>query len=116
MADGFKKHGLLTRSIGFIEENSHGDDRHWEHIALAMPGSKHFKGPKLHDEKFHGRHRSRRAAAGRAQLLAKGGSIGQMQISAELIIRYQFRMRPDASGRVRMRPDASRMRRDASGF
>ena len=29
--------------------------------------------------------KSRRAAAGRAQLLAKGGSIGQMQTLAELV-------------------------------
>ena len=54
--------------------------------------------------------RGERPACGRAQLLAKRGSIGQMQISAELV------PIPDASGCVGMRPgcvpDASRMRRD----
>ena len=54
MVDGFKKHGLLARSVGFIEEH---DDRHWEHAALARPVSKHFRGPKVHDEKFHARAR-----------------------------------------------------------
>ena len=45
---------------------------------------------------------------GRAQLLAKRGSIGQMQISAELVpIPDASRMRPDASGCVGMRRDAS---------
>ena len=44
---------------------------------------------------------------GRAELLAKRGSIGQMQTPAELI------PIPDASGCV---PDESRMRRDASEF
>ena len=45
--------------------------------------------------------KSRRAAAGRSQLLAKRRSNGQMQISAELV------PIPDASGYVRIRPDAS---------
>ena len=40
-------------------------------------------------------------ASGRAELLAKRGSIGQMQISAELV------PIPDASGCFRIRPDAS---------
>ena len=44
---------------------------------------------------------------GRAQLLDKGGSTGQMQISAELV------PIPDASGCVRMRPGCVP---DASGF
>ena len=39
--------------------------------------------------------------AGRAELLAKRGYIGQMQISAELV------PIPNASGCVRIRPDAS---------
>ena len=40
--------------------------------------------------------------AGRAELLAKRGSIGQMQISAELVpIPDASRMRPDTSGCVR---------------
>ena len=57
------------------------------------------------------RQQSRRAAAcGRAQLLAKRGFIGQMQISAELV------PIPDASGCVPMRPGCVGMRRDASGF
>ena len=55
-------------------------------------------------------------AGGRAQLLAKRGSIGQMQISAELVpIPDASRMRRDTSGYVRMRRDASGcvgMRRD----
>ena len=42
---------------------------------------------------------SRRAAAGRAELLAKRGPIGQMETPAELIsILDASRMRPDASG------------------
>ena len=47
---------------------------------------------------------------GRAELLAKRRSTGQMQISAELV------PIPDASGCVRMRPDASRCVPDASGM
>ena len=49
-------------------------------------------------------------ASGRAELLAKRRSIGQLQISAELV------PIPDASGCVRMRPDASGCVPDASGF
>ena len=52
--------------------------------------------------------KSRRAAGGRlrAQLLAERGSVGQVQISAELVpIPDASRMRPDASGCVRMRRD-----------
>ena len=53
---------------------------------------------------------SRRAAGGRpsAAACAKRGSIGQMQISAELVpIPDASRMRPDTSGYVRIRPGAS---------
>ena len=53
-ADAFKKHGVLVRSIGFKEDTS-GDDRRWEYAALEMPQSKHFKGPKLHDNNYHAR-------------------------------------------------------------
>ena len=57
--------------------------------------------------------RGERAAGGAAKSAAAGakrGSLGQMQISAELVpIPDASRMRPDASGCVRMR-------RDASGF
>ena len=48
-----------------------------------------------------GQNHGERPAGGRAQLQAKRRSIGQMQISAELV------PIPDASGCVRMRPDAS---------
>ena len=67
-----------------------------------------------HGERPQAERSSRRAAAGRAQLLAKTGPTGRMQIPAELVpIPDASRMRP---GCVRMRPDASGCVPDASGI
>ena len=85
----------LARGSSFIyRKSSKIDEIHWDSMKFHENVSYCFLILK-----------SRRAAAGRAQLLAKKAPTGRMQIPAELVpIPDASRMRPDASGCFRMRP------------